>query len=47
MKLKEDKKKNGFRYSMFDPKRTVIILPKNRDYYHLNNKPKNHFHLML
>jgi hypothetical protein len=31
MKLKEDhqKKKNGFRYSMLDPKRTVIILPKN------------------
>ena len=41
MKLKEDKKKNGFRYSMFDPKRTVIILPKNRDYYHLNNIIKN------
>ena len=36
MKLKDDhqKKMKGFRYSMFDPKRTVIILPKN---YHLNN----------
>jgi len=36
MKLKEDhqKKKKKFRYSMFDPKSTVIILPKN---YHLNN----------
>jgi hypothetical protein len=39
MKLKEDylKKKKGFRYSMFDQKRTEIILPKNKDYYHINN----------
>ena len=44
MKLKEDKKKNGFRYSMFDPKRTVIILP---DYYHLNNIIKNNKRIYL
>jgi hypothetical protein len=39
MKLKEDnqKKRYGFRYSMFDPKRTVIIFPKNN----INNIMRN------
>ena len=45
MKLKEDyqKKKKGVRYSMFDPKRTVIIIPKNNNYNfnNINNIMRN------
>ena len=32
MKLKDDQKKKNFRYSMFNPKNTVIISPMNHDF---------------